>query len=79
MLTLLTYSQTALGNMLAWASNRMRNEDGAVATEYVLLLTFIAIAIIAVVTLFGQDLVSLFTNSCNTLNAANAANKGAVC
>ena len=77
MLTLLIYSQTALGNMMAWASNRMRDEDGAVATEYVLLLTFIAIAIIAVVTLFGKDLAQLFKSSCTTLNTSTAT--GSTC
>jgi len=43
--------------------DRFTDEDGAVATEYGLLLAFIAIAIIVVVGLLGDELVDIFTDS----------------
>lgn len=59
--------QVAFITLLSWARARMLNEDGAVATEYVLLLTFIAIAIIAVVIAFGGRLTGLFNTACSKL------------
>lgn len=59
--------QVAFITLLSWARARMLNEDGAVATEYVLLLTFIAIAIIAVVIAFGSRLTGLFNGACQKL------------
>jgi Flp pilus assembly pilin Flp len=67
MLNLLSYPQHALVTLITWARSRMEDETGAVATEYVLLLTFIAVAIIVVVTAFGQDLISLFHAACGQL------------
>ena len=42
-------------------------ERGATATEYALLLAFIAIVIIGAVTLLGTNLSSLFTNSASSV------------
>ena len=42
---------------------RIRGEDGAVATEYAVLLTGIAVAIIAAVGIFGGKLITIFTNT----------------
>ena len=44
-------------------TKRFRNEEGATATEYIVLLVFIAIAIIAGATIFGGALNSFFEQS----------------
>lgn len=67
MSNILSYPQGILVTLIAWARSHMEDETGAVATEYVLLLTFIAVAIIAVVTLFGKDLIALFNGACKQL------------
>lgn len=72
MSNLLSYPQYALVTLMTWARSHMQDETGAVATEYVLLLTFIAVAIIAVVTLFGKDLIALFNSACGTLKGGGA-------
>lgn len=46
---------------------RMKNERGASAVEYGLLVALIAIVIIAAVALLGGKLSSIFTNTANTL------------
>jgi pilus assembly protein Flp/PilA len=38
-----------------------KNESGATAIEYGLIAMFIAVAIIAIVTTVGQDLIGVFT------------------
>lgn len=42
-------------------------QDGAVATEYALLLFFIAVAIVAAVTAFGVTLVTVFNRANNSI------------
>lgn len=48
--------------MLARALLRVRTERGAVATEYAILASMIAIVIIAGVSFFGSQLAALFQN-----------------
>lgn len=43
------------------------DERGATATEYALLLAFIAVVIIGAVTLFGSNLASLFSNAASSV------------
>lgn len=64
---------TALAAVRSWLRLRVSAEDGAVATEYVLLLTFIAIAIIAVIVAFGGQLAGMFQSSCNALPPTSTA------
>jgi pilus assembly protein Flp/PilA len=45
--------------------NFSRDEPGAAALEYSLLLAFIAIVIIASVQLLGQSLIAVFTKATN--------------
>ena len=58
--------------------NRMnaliRSEEGQGMTEYIIIVALIAIAAIAVITFFGQNLRALFSASANALggNEANA-------
>jgi len=42
-------------------------ERGATATEYALLLAFIAVVIITAVTLFGANLTGLFSNAASSV------------
>jgi Flp pilus assembly pilin Flp len=51
-------------------TRRMRNEKGAVATEYALLLVLVAIAIIAAATALGFAIAGRFSDACNSLNGA---------
>lgn len=46
---------------------KLRREDGAVATEYALLLVLIALAIITAAILLGQAIASVFQRGANTL------------
>jgi pilus assembly protein Flp/PilA len=46
---------------------RFTSEEGATATEYIVLLVFIAIAIIAGATLFGGALNGLFRDSATAI------------
>jgi pilus assembly protein Flp/PilA len=48
-------------SLVAVAQNRIREEKGATAVEYGLLVGLIAVAIIATVTLLGDQLNALFT------------------
>jgi Flp pilus assembly pilin Flp len=47
--------------------DRWVDETGAVATEYVLLLVFIAVAIVAAVTIFGVTLAGKYKEVCDTV------------
>jgi pilus assembly protein Flp/PilA len=51
----------------AITSKFARNEDGATAVEYVLIIAGIAVVIIGAIALFGQGLVAQITNLTNTL------------
>jgi pilus assembly protein Flp/PilA len=48
-------------SLVAVATNRVEEEKGATAVEYGLLVGLIAVAIIATVTLLGDQLNALFT------------------
>ena len=64
--------------------NRMnaliRSEEGQGMTEYIIIVALIAIAAIAVITFFGQNLRALFAASANALGGdesnANVSNAG---
>lgn len=60
--------------MLNKMMNFLRDEEGASAVEYGLIVGLIAVAIIAVLTLIGGDtgLRGLFTTVSNKLSAANS-------
>ena len=49
-------------SLVAVAQHRVREEKGATAVEYGLLVGLIAVAIIATVTLLGDQLNTLFTD-----------------
>lgn len=53
-----------------------RNEDGASAVEYGLLVAGIAALIVAVVFLFGGFISSIFSDTCSTIKAGNASSTG---
>ena len=55
--------QTAIFGLRA----RFEDETGAVATEYALLLTLIALAIVAAATALGLAIAGKFTTACNSL------------
>jgi Flp pilus assembly pilin Flp len=56
----------------AWGvREKLHREDGAVATEYGLLLVFIALAIIAAVVALGIILSNIFTNASTSLGTAS--------
>lgn len=58
---------------LAWGvRDKFTREDGAVATEYGLLLVLIAIAIILAVGLLGTALKNIFTHGSQSLCAGDA-------
>ena len=50
------------------SAKKMRNQEGATAVEYGLMVALIAGAIIIAVTLVGTKLSTLFTNLANKLN-----------
>jgi Flp pilus assembly pilin Flp len=52
---------------LAYLLARVRREDGAVATEYGLLLFLVALAIIAAVTALGMALFGVFNDGASEL------------
>lgn len=49
----------------------MKSDKGQGLTEYVLILAFIAIAVIGVVTAFGTEIQNVFTNLTGKLATAN--------
>jgi pilus assembly protein Flp/PilA len=61
MLKLVVFLQNFLAESLH------RDDRGATAVEYGLIVTLIAVAIIAIVTLVGQNLVNEFTTVANSL------------
>lgn len=57
---------------LLWgARNKITNEDGAVATEYGLLLVLVAIAIIFAATALGVAISAVFKKGSDSLNAGS--------
>jgi Flp pilus assembly pilin Flp len=63
-LALYVKGQTLVADM----RTRLRREDGAVATEYALLLVLIALAIITAAVLLGSAIASVFQRGAETLN-----------
>ncbi|MGY1662951.1 Flp family type IVb pilin [Geodermatophilus sp. SYSU D00705] len=64
----------AIVTLVAFAKERLeREEKGATAVEYGLLVGLIAVAIIATVVLLGGELDKLFTTVKNELTKANTA------
>ena len=53
--------------MMNKMNSLIRSEEGQGMTEYIIIVALIAIAAIAVVTVFGNNLRVLFTNSANAL------------
>ena len=53
-----------------------RDETGASATEYGLLVAGVAALIVTVVFLLGGNVLELFNSSCDTINTDNAAHAG---
>jgi Flp pilus assembly pilin Flp len=62
-LALYVRAQTFMADM----RGKMRREDGAVATEYALLLVLIALAIIAAATALGLAIAGVFDKGSSTL------------
>ena len=62
-LALYVGAQTVLANL----RNKMTREDGAVATEYALLLVLIALAIIAAAIALGLAIASVFNEGAGVL------------
>jgi len=57
--------------MLALLSRICTDEGGATATEYAMLIVFVALAIAAGAQVLGNDLTNLFTNVGTTLTNIN--------
>lgn len=55
------------------AGSYHRSERGAVSTEYALVTTLIALAIIAGAFLFGQRTADLFQRSCDSVASAQSS------
>lgn len=62
-LALYVGAQTLVANL----RDKMRHEDGAVATEYALLLVLIALAIITAAILLGNAIANVFSRGATTL------------
>jgi pilus assembly protein Flp/PilA len=63
--------KTGLNGMIA-----RRNEEGASAVEYGLLVAGIAALVVAVVFLFGDMISGVFNETCSTIQADGAAGTG---
>lgn len=57
--------------LLAFKDAYFKNEDGATAIEYGLIAAGIALAIVSVVFLFGDQLETTFTSMTDAMSAAN--------
>jgi Flp pilus assembly pilin Flp len=55
-------------------AHSLRDERGATATEYALLVSLIALAIIAMVWALGTSVSDVYGRSCDDLSAATAGN-----
>jgi pilus assembly protein Flp/PilA len=58
-------------NLLTKIKNFVREEEGASAVEYGLLVALIAVAIIGAVTLLGTNLSNMFSNVATTIQNAS--------
>ena len=66
-LALYVRAQTFMADM----GGKLRREDGAVATEYALLLVLIAIAIITAAIALGAAIAGVFQEGADTLNTVS--------
>ena len=65
--------------MMNKMNSLIRSEEGQGMTEYIIIVALIAIAAIAVITVFGNNLRNLFASSANALaGEENATNQGGV-
>lgn len=64
-------------NLLAFKNAYLHNEDGATAIEYGLIAAGIALAIVASVFAFGDDLNDVFTEMSNTMDTVDQATAAA--
>ena len=69
-LTLYVGAQTFLSGL----RSKLRREDGAVATEYALLLVLIALAIILAAVALGTAIKNVFFEGADTLSGVSGAN-----
>ena len=58
--TLLACATTFVGELVSGRPGAHRGDRGATAVEYTLMVSMIAVVIIAAVTLFGKNLIELF-------------------
>jgi pilus assembly protein Flp/PilA len=61
---------TRLHILLSGVRGRMTDENGAVATEYALLLVLIALAIVTAATALGTAIAGKFSDACTKLGGA---------
>lgn len=68
------YPQLALVAVLTWLRSRfdVREETGATAVEYGIMVALIAAVIVVAVTALGNHLSTIFSNACATINGNNA-------
>jgi len=59
--------------MMNRMNSLIRNESGQGMTEYIIIVALIAIAAIAVITFFGQNLRALFAASANALGGTETS------
>jgi Flp pilus assembly pilin Flp len=71
-LALYVKAQTFMADM----RGKMRREDGAVATEYALLLVLIALAIIAAAAALGVAIAAVFNRGSSTLSTVTGPATG---
>jgi Flp pilus assembly pilin Flp len=60
-------------NLMTEVRTRLRREDGAVATEYALLLVLIAIAIITAAIALGTAIAAVFQQGADTLGGVSGS------
>jgi len=59
--------------MMTRMNSLIRNESGQGMTEYIIIVALIAIAAIAVITFFGQNLRALFAAAANSLGGTETS------
>ena len=59
---------SALKNIVSGARKLDSDESGATATEYIIIIALIAIALVAIITAFGESLFEIFKGSKETLD-----------
>jgi Flp pilus assembly pilin Flp len=72
-LALYVGAQTLATDLRGKVISRLKREDGAVATEYALLLVLIAVTIIAAATALGLAIQAVMQSGADTLDGANVA------